>query len=109
MPITIDELLAKRRSLAVRWEGETINIVFRPYTDAGADAPMGEDRVYAELAATILEWDITEDGQMFQVDAENMRRLPKALLIEIQHSLIRDMYPNLRSGGASVPASAAIS
>ena len=38
MGIEIGHLAAKRKPLAVEWAGETVNVVYRPYTLA-----MGED------------------------------------------------------------------
>lgn len=110
MGIEIGHLAAKRKPLAVEWAGETVNVVYRPYTLAmgeqlRAAVLANKSYVVEEMERLLLEWDITEDGEVLPIDAASLTRLPLELLNTISDAILTEMYPNRRSGGATAAGS----
>jgi hypothetical protein len=107
MPIEIGHLISKRKPLVVEWEGERVNLAYRPYTlaigQAITDALREGDRTYVveEMERLLIEWDITEEGEPLPIDAESLGRLPLELLNAISRAILEEMYPNRKSGGAT--------
>ncbi len=108
MPITVEALASKSIPLTVEWAGEKVNLHYRPYCEAtedtrkaadeGLSAEEQESALRLNLADLVIDWDITESGKMFPVDAHEMKRLPHPLLVKIRSEIWTDMYPNLRGG-----------
>lgn len=105
MPIEIGHLINKRKPLAVAWQGETVNIVYRPYTlgigQEIRDALAKGNRSYVveEMERLLIEWDITDQGQPVPINQETLSMLPLELLNAISQAMLDEMYPNRKSGG----------
>ena len=107
MPIEIGHLVSKRKPLKIEWAGETVNIVYRPYSlsigQEIRDALTGDDRHYLieEMRRLLVEWDITEDGQPVPIDEESLERLPLEFLNAVSRAILDEMYPNRKSAGST--------
>ncbi len=103
MPISLDALVRKAIPLTVDWAGEKVNLRYRPYCEVDEDQARSEEEkesaLRQDLARLVVDWDITDGGKPFPVDAHEMRRLPHPLLVLMRQQIWADMYPNLRSGG----------
>jgi len=108
MPITLGKLVAgKRRTVAVEFDGEIINIT---YTTGGL-TPAVEGRLAQasrdnrpasgmadELASIIVDWDIVDDkGKPEQVTREILSSLPTQFLVACVIAIGADNRPNATS------------
>lgn len=108
MPITLERLAAGTpRTVAVSYEGETVNITYKP----GRITPAVEARLNqaaldnrpaeglaAELASIITTWDITDEkGKPEPVTEGLLRDLPTRFLVACVQAVGDDIRPNAQS------------
>lgn len=90
---TLNDLVNKRREVAVQWGDMAVHVTYRPYCDSMRAGVDGELTLYKELELLLIAWDITEDsGEMAPINAETFNRLPNALLKAIDVAIGRDQY-----------------
>lgn len=102
MPITLATVNARRATVSIRIEGETLNVtydrsVIRPSLQAQMTA-WGESEsgqaVMFTLAA-VKEWDLLgEDGKPLPLDEATVRELPTDILWMIHRAIYADLDPN---------------
>ncbi len=92
--------LHKEKTVAVEFEGETIQVRFRPglvttnWQQAAAKVkPEDPDELYSLLCEVVSGWDLTEEGKPFPVSVESLRRLPLRLVYDITAAIIDDAMP----------------
>jgi len=93
--------LGARRTVPVTYDGETIQVTFRPAainTDwqERLQALQRSDRTgFVELLAeALISWDIVDDnGQVLEPSVDLMRRLPIDLLEEISRAIFESLAP----------------
>jgi hypothetical protein len=112
MPLELSDLKVKRRSVAVQYDDEIINIEYCPgmvtpeYQSAMlalAKCDTNEDQVAAweQILAVMVSWDITNDGEPLPITRETLGIMPTDLLIAIMQAITADANPNARSAGTS--------
>ena len=114
MPLDISALAAKKRTIPVQWDGETIEIT---YKTAGVnpayqsmlqkmDSKKADQATQWEAVLGVLSsWDIVEDGKPAPITKETFAKLPTSLLVAITNALIEDTNPNPKSGKPSAAGS----
>ncbi len=97
MPVRVDELINKRKRISVEWEGEKVNVTFRPFTrlmQERATADGGRFGLYEELEALIVDWDVTENGKPYPTTVERLKELPLGFLIAVDQAINAELLPN---------------
>jgi len=106
----IQALKSRTRQVVVEYEGEKLNVEYRPGSLTGAlvdrvttaAGEQGQSAVIADaLAAILADWDATADGQPYPPTPENLLALPLRLLSEVFRAVVQDAAPNPSSAGNS--------
>jgi len=108
MPITLGKLVAgKRRTVAVEFDGEIINITYTtgkltPAVEARLNDANENNRpasgVADELANIITGWDILgDDGEPVPITAELLHEFPTRFLLACVQAIGADNHPNATS------------
>lgn len=115
MPIRVSNLSANTKSVAIDIDGETLNITYRPSgmtpeTEDRLHAMAAEKRGGASLIALLVDvlasWDLLgDDDQPYPISVESLSRLPTLFLSRVAEGIMRDIAPNLPSGGVSAAGS----
>jgi hypothetical protein len=88
----------RRVKLAFDVGGEPVELVF----DAHKLTPeWGELSVREGLAAVIVEWNLTENGQPFALSSENLDRLPYTVLRRLMDEMAEAAVPSSEEGNGS--------
>ncbi len=118
MPISLSKITAKTKTIAVEWEGETVQIDYSPsqYTPAYIDALAAKQKEaeaeadtakqgekFSEMACEVVKaWDIQgDDGAVLPVSVAAMSQLPVSLIQRFIESITGDLSPNARGGSVS--------
>ena len=112
MPLDFSDLKAKRRAVAVQYDGEVINVEYCPgmvtpeYQSAMlalAKSEPTEDQTAAweQMLAVMASWDITDNGEPLPITRETLGMMPTDLLMAIMQAITADANPNARSAGTS--------
>lgn len=113
MPIRLSDLRANKRTVAVEYDGETLNVEYRPqavnpeYQDwlknlGQREAKTSEAELWEKILAVVSGWDLLDDdGQPLPVSREFIAMLPTDLLMAITWAIQEDAGPNRRSAGSS--------
>jgi hypothetical protein len=111
MPLDLSDLKAKTRAVSVQYEGETINITYRPqavnpeYQSMVGKTIKGnvenQSEAWERMLAVMADWDIVDGGKPLPINRETLGMLPTNLLGAIFDAIITDALPNLKSGGTS--------
>lgn len=112
----ISDALAKARPIVVEFEGESLNVTYRPssYTVAELESLVEEDgtgqkranpqRIVEMMQQMLVKWDLTEDDGV-PVDftnTERMRHIPTPIFMGILTAIKADQS----AGEASSPSAA---
>lgn len=111
----LKHIVTKRCPVQFDWHGETIEIAYRPYSEAieletKGDGDWTTESMKALIARVVLDWNITVDGKPAPVDADTLRELPSELIFGIfaacQNDIRSPKLPNVISGAGSSPTAA---
>jgi hypothetical protein len=114
MPLDISALAAKKRTIPVEWDGETIEITYRT---AGVNPAyqsmlqkldtkkLDQETQWEAVLGVLDRWDIVEDGKPAPITKETFAKLPTSLLVAISNAMIADTNPNPKSGKPSAAGS----
>lgn len=114
MPIKIADLRKETRPVSMEWEGETVNLKYRPgavtaqmQMSAAGIATVGDkaDLIveyvgdYVEsMALLIAEWDVMgEDSKPLPITVDNLRQMTLPFLFAIFGAIMGAYNPNARS------------
>jgi len=98
----IQALKSRTRQVTVEYEGERLNVEYRPAALTGAlvdrvttaAGEHGQSAVIAEaLSEVVAGWDATADGQPYPPTPENLLALPLRLLSEVFRVVVQDAAP----------------
>ncbi len=113
MPLTLADLKAKRRSVTVTWEGETINIEYAPadvnpsYNSQvsalvkNGGGELDEAQQWALLLRVVKSWDLMDGDQPLPVSPEVLSVLPNSLLQSIVVAVVQDARPKAPTAATS--------
>lgn len=107
----LSDLAKDRRTVTVTVSGGSVNVTYRPAgitpeVEDGLRAMIAEQRVgatlVAMLAGILVDWDLQDDdGAMYPIDADGLRRLPMQFLAAVAQAISGNIGPNPSSGGSS--------
>jgi hypothetical protein len=116
MPLDLSDLKAKKRTVIVDYEGESIKVDYRPqminpeyqtFLKRLKDDQATDDEAeqWESVLRVVCGWDIVDDGKPVQITRENLAILPTSLLLTIMEAVMEDASPNRKSGGLSAAGS----
>ncbi len=96
MPISLGELQNNTRSLVVDYDGEKVQVVYRPgVITPGSGTEFAAQGVVEQLERLLVSWDITDDkGKALPVSTELLNQLPGRFLAHVADAVSGDMRPN---------------
>lgn len=100
MPITVSQMAAKEKNLAVTIDGETLNLVYftNKLTVKNINAfDSGMEGMVRALLDILKSWDITvspEDSSMYPLDTGSLEALGIKFLRQVYMAIIGDYDPN---------------
>lgn len=107
MPISMADLTKTTRSIAVDYDGHTVNIIYAPgrltpAVEARLNQANEQNRpasgVADELAKIIVSWDVTDAaGKPLAVTAELLHEFPTVLLWAVTAAIRDGNRPNAQS------------
>lgn len=114
MPIRISDLRKETRSVSFEWEGETVNLKYRPgavtaqmQMSAAGIATLGDNaglvveylgNYIESMASLIAEWDVLgEDGTPIPISVETMELLTLPFIFAMFGAIMGAYNPNGKS------------
>jgi hypothetical protein len=100
MPITVSQMAANEKPLAVTIDGETLNLVYFPGKLTIANINLfdsGMDGMSQVLSEILKSWDVQvspDDHSMYPIDAESLTALGIRFLRQVFWAIIGDSNPN---------------
>jgi len=112
MPLNLADLRAKRRTVAVEWEGETINVEYRPQAVNPAfesslrnlvqnSSGKTEAEQWAVVLGAVSGWDLVDGKKPLPVSTEVLSELPSSLLQKILVDILADARPKAPTAALS--------
>lgn len=111
MPVTLAELKANIRTVAVPYHEMTVIVKYRPSqltpqnsSEIAERVERGEAKnlVIETLCTALVSWDIVDDtGEMYPITPESLAQLDGALLLAISEAIGQDSLPKPKSAGRS--------
>lgn len=106
----IQALKSRTRQVTVEYEGERLNVEYRPGALTGAlvdqvttaAGEQGQSAVIAEALAQVMAgWDATCGSEPYPPTHENLMALPLRLLSDVFRAIVQDAAPPPPSAGNS--------
>lgn len=107
MPISLNHIKNDKRSIAIDYNGDTLNLTYKPSELTPAiEAEIREealegrnDRLIETVCKMVIQWDLLDEaGEPLPLEPEIVRDLPSAFLYAIQQGCREDMIPKSKSG-----------
>lgn len=98
MPISLAELQSNLRTLVIDYDGEKVQVVYRPgiLTPATND-DFAKQSVVEQLETLLVSWDVLDDkGKPLPVTTDLLNQLPGRFLAHIAAEISGDMRPNAK-------------
>lgn len=90
-------VITKRCPVSFDWEDETIDLVYRPYSEKieseakGEAKDWGGDAMKRLLVAILLDWNLTTDGKPEPITIEALTELPSELVYAMFYVVQEDI------------------
>ena len=108
----VRQIIDQRCEASFEWQGEEVNLVFRPFTSAALEAAgLGTDKAVTGgvadfLARSLMAWDVEGDnGKPYPLDFDSLNALPVAFNVAAINAVVSGMTvpptPGQASGGTS--------
>jgi len=108
----VRQIIDQRCEASFEWQGEPVNLVFRPFTSAALEAAgLGTDKAVTGgvadfLARSLMDWDVEGDnGKPYPLDFDSLNALPVAFNVAAINAVVSGMTvpptPGPASGGTS--------
>ena len=98
MPVSLSQMVANEKGLALTIGSDTLNITYYPNkvtTAAVNEMDNSLDGQTQVLSGIIKSWDLlNDDGTMYPLDAASLAALGLGLLMQISQAMVRDIRPN---------------
>ena len=99
MPLDLAKLQAKAARVSVDFDGETIDVEYRPHRyDNAMQLKLGSlrevpafDPLIEALADLVCGWDVTDGGKPLPANATTLARFPVMLLLKITGAIMDDV------------------
>ena len=105
MPLTLEKLRIGRATIPVKYGDEVVSVTYR----AGAITPAWQaalrltshDNVARNICLVVEAWDITENGEPFDIEPDRVMSVPLPLLRKILSEILFDVSPGKASAVTS--------
>lgn len=111
MPISVGQLKANLRTIAVPYFSDVITITYRPSALTPENSSVINERIekgeaknviIETLCGTLASWDIVDDkGEMYPINPDSLAKLDGPLLLAISEAIGEDARPKPKSAGKS--------
>lgn len=92
----LKDIIGMRVPVTFDWNGTTIALAYRPYSERIEREIKGDDEWDADamkrlLVRVVIDWDITSQGQPLPITEENLGELPTDLMFSLFYAVLNDL------------------
>jgi len=94
----VRQIIDQRCEASFEWQGEPVNLVFRPFTSAALEAAgLGTDKAVTGgvadfLSRSLMAWDVEgDDGKPYPLDFDSLNALPVAFNVAAINAVVSGM------------------
>lgn len=100
MPVDIDDLARRERTIELDYDGEAVEVRYRPHLFDSTvynsivlgTAPESDDEAFGVMIKLLAGWNLTRKGKPLPITKETLTALPWALLRDISNAIGKDLF-----------------